>query len=93
MQNTQPLTNIPYSRRTHNKQTLSPNKQILHLGAKLQKAEKQSFDEFTKLPLIVNLFKYAVKTPQFAKEIAVFLPQFLYICSRKHQIRQEIWNF
>ena len=51
------------------------------------------FDEFTKLPLIVNLFKYAVKTPQFAKEIAVFLPQFLYICSRKHQIRQEIWNF
>ena len=84
MQNTQPLTNIPYSRRTYNKQTLSPNKQILHLGAKLQKAEKQSFDvaEFTKLPLIVNLFKYAVKTPQF-----------LYICSRKHQIRQEIWNY
>ena len=82
MQNTQPLTNMPYSRRTHNKQTLSPNKQILHLGAKLQKAEKQSFDEFTKLPLIVNLFKYAVKTPQF-----------LYICSRKHQIRQEIWNY
>lgn len=36
---------------------------------------------------------FAVKIQQYFLNFAVFLPQILYICSRKHQIRQEIWNY
>ena len=43
--------------------------------------------------LLMRYSCFAVKIQQFLWKIAVFLPQFLYICSRKHQIRQEIWNY